>query len=317
MISLTTRLGSISQSWPPSIRRELNRYIRRFYRKGGCENAGLNDIHRQPYWFLLPTWLRKKYNHNTSSRISKKVLDDILWAQYCVFLSIRIKDDLYDGEEIASPLFFAADQFLSEACDVLFRHLKGVPRFWPIFTGSLKETITAFWEVDALQQRDRVSLTRMKIGYARVSSIFKIGSAAICHLAGHGRDISTVESATDELAIAGQMLDDFHDMNEDLSRKRLNYAVRFLLGSSGPYGENREDTLQLLAERVLYTDRVTRLFDEVIGHVQAAESSLNRLELSGAEQYFPAYVESLEILRDKLREKQANRIFGTAISRDA
>ncbi len=316
MISLTTRLGSMSQSWPPSIRRELNRYIRRFYREGGraCDNVG--DIHRQPYWFFLPTWLRKKYNQETSSKISKKVLDDILWAQYCVFLSIRIKDDMYDGEEIATPLFFAADQFLSEACDILFRHLNGVPRFWPIFTGSLKETITAFWEVDAMQQRGRVSLRRMRVGYARVSSIFKIGSAAICYLAGHGRDVSIVESASDELAIAGQILDDFHDMDEDMSRKRLNYAARFILGSTQPRGEGREDTLQLLAERLLYTDRVTRLFDEVIGHVQAAENSLIRLKLSGAEQYFPAYVESLEILRDKLREEQANRIFGTAISRD-
>ena len=311
MLLLTKRVAEIAKPWPPSIKREMNSYLQRFYRTGGSKCADVGVAFRQPYWFLLPAWLRKMYNRNKARRIARNIFDDILWAQYCVFLSIRIKDDLFDGEMVTSPLFFASDQFMAEACGTLHRHLKRETGFWPFFTASIKGTINAFWMVDAMQQRRRISLKRMRSEYSRVSSIFKIGSAAICHLADRPADLSIVETASDELAVAGQILDDFQDMGEDLSRNRLNYAARFILGSSQALPADRKDTLQLLAECVLYTDRVTRLFDEAIEHVQAAERQLSRLKLSEAARYFPPYLESLEQARDKLAQEQFDRIKDT------
>lgn len=312
MISVSGRLDMISQRWPRPIRRDLQRYMRRLSRGTGGSGPCVNRSQSQPYWSLFPTWLAGKYNLKKADTISESVLDEILWAQHCVFLSLRIKDDLLDGQGITSLLFLAADQFLAEAGDILFRHLRQSKRFWDIYTGNLRETVQAFWEVDAMQQRRRVSLRQMRAGYARVSSIFKIGSAAICCLADRERDFSSVEEAADELAIAGQIFDDFRDIHEDLRRGRLNYAARFILGSSTQAGTDPANAVNLIGERLLYSGRVAGLFDEVIGHVETARRTLAPHKLPEAECYFSEYVKSLKTTAIALDHEQRRRTFGVA-----
>ena len=165
--------------------------------------------------------------------------------------------------------------------------------------------------MDAMQRRRRVSLRQMRIGHARVASIFKIGSAAVCHLAGRAREFSVVEAAADDLAVAGQIFDDFLDMAEDASRGHLNYAARFILGASVPADAGSEKVVNLIADRLIRSDRVGRLFDEIIGHAEAARHALAPLNLPEAEPYFSDYRRALEATAAALGRERASRMIDT------
>ncbi len=310
MFSLFDRLDTISRGWPPSIKGEFRRYIRRYCQESESAGRIIDDYRSLPYWHLFPVWLARKYNARTPGTIAGRVLDDILWGQYGVFLAMRIKDDLFDDREITSLLFFAADQFLADASAVFFRHLHHSNRFRDIFTGSINETVRAFMEVEAMLRRRRVSLRRLRDGHARVSSVFKIGSAAICHLAGRPRDFAPVSAAADNLAVAGQILDDFRDMNEDLDRGRLNYAARFIMGTSRPAAAGRDEAVGRIAERLLYSGRLARLFREVIRHVESARDVLGPLRLPKADRYFSDYVQAVRKMADEVARERSRRIFG-------
>jgi hypothetical protein len=218
---------------------------------------------------------------------------------------------LYDEQGITSKLFFAADLFLTEAFATFHKHLGQSPKFWDTCADSIQESILAFWEVDAMQKRQQVSFKEMRSGHARIASIFKIASAAVCYLAGRRHDYSIVETALDELAIAGQILDDFQDMDEDIKQGRLNYAARFILGSSAKTGAKSGDASSLVAERILYSDRVARLFEEIAEHVESSYSTVARLKIPEAAKYYSNYKQSIKKTADALDRERMRHIFRT------
>ena len=310
--SISTRLDCMTQRWPSSIKREWRRYIRYYCREIVDPGAATSDRQMLPYWHLLPKWLAEKYNRESSDSIPRQTLDDILWAQYCVFLSIRIKDDLFDGQGISTPLFFVADQFLAEAgvaFNTFFRHSHS---FWKTFTGCLQETTVAICELDSMQRRRRVSLKELRAAYVRLSSVFKLGSAAVCHLAGRENDRAPVEAAADHLAIAGQVLDDFQDIGEDLKRGRLNYAARYMLGTSNRTHIGMDEAAGAIAERLMHSDKPGHLLRDIGGYVKEADRSLAPLGLREAKPYFSEYLRSLEAMEDSLDRQRVLRLFGKA-----
>jgi hypothetical protein len=308
MLSIPARIESISVSWPPPIRAELRQYIGRFYRESKNTRLSLRTEQCQPYWFLLPTWLAERYNRKKANTISAGTLKDILWAQYCVFLSMRIKDDLFDGQGITSLLFFAADQFLAESCDIFLRILRNSKPFWNIYNGSIRQSVQGFWEVDAMERRRQANLRQLRAGHAAVASIFKIGAAAVCHKADRRREFTIVGAAMDEMAIAGQILDDFQDMNEDLERGKFNYAVRYMLGSSARAVMDPTKAADLIADRLMRPDHDFQLFDEIIGYVQEAQRILRPLRLADSDRYFSEYIQSLMGIKDALKCEQMRLI---------
>ncbi len=310
MFPLNSYIEDSIASWSPAMRQEFHRYIRRFYRETHSRTECDDPVRSQPYWLLFPAWLARKYGRMSSNRLDKGTLNDILWGQYCVFLAVRIKDDLFDGQTSASCLLGAADHFLAEGCKVFSRHVPNENRFWDFFSGYLKETSVAIIEVDAMQRRRRVSLTQMRDGHARVSSIFKIGAAAVCCLANHPDHMNCISEAFDKLAVAGQILDDFQDIDEDFRQGRLNYAARFILGASRQAAMRREDALHHIAERLLYSDSAARLFAEVIGHVHMTSRLLSPLRLPETEEYVTEYARSLESTAEAVGRVRAHRIFG-------
>lgn len=317
MFPLSSYIESSIASWPPAMRQVFYRYIRRFYRETDRRVDSEDTVRTQPYWLLFPAWLVRKYAEKRPNCVGEKLLNDILWGQYCVFLAVRIKDDLFDGQTSASSLLGAADHFSAEACSVFSRHIGNRNRFWDMFSGHLKETSLAIIEVDAMQRRRRVSLTQLREGHARVSSIFKIGSAAVCCLAEHPEHMKHVSDAFDHLAVAGQILDDFQDIDEDYRQGRLNYAARFILGASRQTSLRREDALHAIAERLLYSDSAARLFAEVIGHVHVTSRKLAPLRLPETDDYICQYAESLERTADAIGRERARYIFGMNSAGDA
>lgn len=310
MFPLHSYIEDSIAAWPPTMRRDFRRYIRRFYRESRGRAECDDPIRSQPYWLLFPVWLARKYADAPSNGIGEGALNDILWGQYSVFLSVRIKDDLFDGQTSASSLLEAADHFLAEAGRVYSRHIGEGDRFWEMYSEYLNETAQGIIDVDAMQRLRRVSLSRMRDGHARVSSIFKIGSAAVCCLTDHQDHMTHVGDACDRLAIAGQILDDFQDIEEDFRQGRLNYAARFILGTSRQTAAWREDALHQIAERLLFSESAARLFAEVIGHVHMTSRMLAPLRLPETEEYVTEYARSLERTAEAVGRVRVDRIFG-------
>jgi hypothetical protein len=306
-----SRLESSMRTWPQAMRRDFRVYIRRFQCSPDAAPA-THETGARPYWLLLPVWLAAAYNKSAppSGKIRKRTLNDVLWGQYCIFLSVRITDDLFDRQASSTTLLFAADQFMADGCNILFGHAGHSGRFRRSFTKSLNTTLKSIIEVDTMQRRARVPLKAMRAGHARVSSIFKIGSAAVCRLADRWRDFSRVDTACDKLAIAGQIIDDFQDIDEDLRDGRINYAARFLLGTTQGARPESGDTRRRLARRLLFSNRTDRLVAHISEHVQAAHDDLAPLRLGQTEAYCADYQRSLERMRGGINRERLRQICG-------
>lgn len=289
---------------------DFRAYIRRFQCGPDNASASADETRTLPYWLLLPGWLAAAYNRRApaSEKITERTLNDVLWGQYCVFLSVRIKDDLFDRQASSTMLLFAADQFMADSCNILFRHIGQSDRFRKTFTELLKATLQSIMEVDAMQRRARVSLKAMRIGHARVSSIFKIGSAGLCCLADRWRDFSRVAAACDELAVAGQIIDDFQDIDEDLRDGRINYAARFLLGTANSARAGSADTRRRLAERLLFSNRTGRLIARIGDHIRTAHDALAPLGLKETDTYCTEYQRSLKRVADAISRERLRQI---------
>jgi len=119
-------------------------------------NGGsLSEFDKLPFWLILPGLLHSKYATNLQEKESNNLfLSDILWAQICIFLSIRMKDDVIDLE-IENPLFILiSDLFLIETEQVLIKYFKREHNFWPVYFQLLKETIASLFEKEDLEAHD-------------------------------------------------------------------------------------------------------------------------------------------------------------------
>jgi hypothetical protein len=234
-------------------------------------------IERQRYWILLPQWLFAA-GRRSPDAAGRRFLRDVLWAQYCLFLFVRIHDDLIDGQAEDRRLIFVADGFLLESQRVFACHFHD-GRFASTVRDLVGSTLSAILEVDALQAIPG-AFTAERLGlYARVSSIFHAGSAAVLTHLGRGRQFAPAALFCDHLAIAMQVLDDLFDIDQDLARGRFNFAGNIVLN-----GAPRTE-LPRLAQSVLVDDTVGRVIDVVRDHVDRAAEAIVPIGVDAAARY--------------------------------
>ena len=234
-------------------------------------------IERQRYWILLPQWLFAA-GRRSPDAAGRRFLRDVLWAQYCLFLFVRIHDDLIDGQAEDRRLIFVADGFLLESQRVFACHFHD-GRFASTVRDLVGSTLSAILEVDALQAIPG-AFTAERLGlYARVSSIFHAGSAAVLTHLGRRRQFAPAALFCDHLAIAMQVLDDLFDIDQDLARGRFNFAGNIVLN-----GAPRTE-LPRLAQSVLVDDTVGRVIDVVRDHVDRAAEAIVAIGVDAAARY--------------------------------
>lgn len=217
------RLRRAVGRWPTPAARALEPYLTPATRDWPRHGSSVE----RPYWVRLPHWLHAQTPARGRPQIARRALGDILWGQRALFLFVRIHDDLFDGQASAPGLVYAADLLLLESARAFAGHVDD--RFWPVFHGSVSTTLTAILEVDTLQRRAEGMPSGSARLYARVSAIFKVGSAAVLQLQGRSRHLAAVSRFADEVAVADQIVDDLVDLEEDLRRGRLNYVASRLL----------------------------------------------------------------------------------------
>ncbi len=228
--ALRIRLGTVLRNWP----RPVDEAIREYLRSTGNTPAGGsfpgNNGFSEPYWILLPSWLHASYGKRKHAKHSDRAfLTDVLTAQYYLFLAFRIRDDLMDDTRTPPILNLAVGRLLPEAGRIFSKHFRPGNSFWHVYRTCISGTAGAIRRIDDLQRSPETGLPKMLRAYARVNSVFRVGSAAVCRRHSRMADYPMIRSFSDKFSAGCQILDDLADIAEDFDRGRWNYAANFTL----------------------------------------------------------------------------------------
>lgn len=271
---LERRLSAYLKTRPAAVVDE----VRGYFRAGEPTKDASRSARADRYWTLLPGWLLRHPRFAARAHADRGFLRDVLWGQYCLFLFIRIHDDLLDGQAHSPALLFVADSLLVESERSLAKHLQRAP-FWELFRDLLDTTLRAVLDVDALQRRPGGMRLETLGKYGDVSAIFRVGSAAVCAKCRRMDDFQHVSAFAHHLAVANQIVDDVRDVQEDLDRGRFNFAATHfgLDGVASPAEHNRA-----IGRSVLLDDGIGSLIALVKGHYDAALAEIQLIGLDPA-----------------------------------
>jgi hypothetical protein len=259
----------------------------------------------------LPFWLADVYRQrNVALTTSRNFMRDILWAQYCLFVFIRIQDDLFDKHTERSSLIYASDLFLFEAERMFSRYFRKSSVFWNIYRSCIAETILAIASGDSMERKPVRNRAQLLSAHGRTSKICNVAPAALCLKAGRMKDFKRVSVFSTEMMKAGAIVDDLQDMEEDLNRGRFNYAASFFLHSIRMKKSTKQNVRRQVVRNVLLSDGLTKLFKEINRHLDLAERSINPFALPAAAKYLQSYRRSIEMMENSIHRWRVRTIFG-------
>jgi hypothetical protein len=303
---IARRIDSHLQGWPGASVPELRRYV------GRSPVRRRRATRRNPerYWTLLPQSLLACWTRRSSGRFIR----DVLWGQYCLFLFVRLHDDLVDRQAHDGRLIFIADDLLIESRRSFAPHFAD-RRFDVIFDDLLRTTVRAIVEVDALQSRPGAMTAARVDLYARVSAIFKVGAAAVCLKCGREDRLAPVSRLYDRLAIASQIVDDLFDLEEDLARGRYTAAANIVFdGALRRDGGAAMDSPRV-ARSVLVDNSLGRLLDLARSHVDRAVADIAPAGVDAARQYAMRFRSEIDRLGAVVHRARVRHLFGDVWSK--
>jgi len=264
-----------------------------------------------PYWVFLATRLAspRRGGKRPHGGAMDGFIDNVLWAQYCLFMFIRLQDDLFDGHVRSPSIILLSDQFLWEAEEVLGRYFPRSPAFWTMFRRCMRDTTRAILQVDALQRTCSRSGRTLLPLYARVDSVFMISLFAVCIRYRRRAAFGLIKKFVHEVAEGSQILDDLADVSEDLERGRFNYAARVLLGNCRKRGPAGASLVRRALHNLHFTPRGSGLLDEASRHFAAAGKALRALRIRDGGQFTQGYMLLLEQIRKQLHRKTVKYLF--------
>jgi len=302
-----SRVEKTIRSWPSSTKEAICHYLDLCAQNINSDerlNARMTD---QPYWILLPLWLAERLSPGKRHTFSKRFMDDILWAQYCLFVFIRMQDDLFDRHTQSLPLIYAADGFLLEANRVFLQYFPSASPFWGIYRTSIGETIFAVADADEMHRGLKRNNARLLSQYGKTSSICNVASAAVCLKAGKPGIFSRVTLFSREFMMTGAILDDLIDMQEDVVRGRFNYAASYFLPRNTILSEKKKNLLWI-QRNFQDEERFSGLFREMYRHLDLAEKTLSSFMVPSAKEYIRLYRRVLHRKEDFMHWQKTNRI---------
>jgi hypothetical protein len=279
--ALARRVLDYIDSRPAELRSALGGYTGRAVRRSATGSPAA-----LPYWLVAPRWLLR----GRRAARGRRFLSDILFGQYCLFLAIRILDDLIDEQAKNPWLIPAGDDLLIESEQQFARHVAS-RKFWMLFRVLVRDTLHAIAEVDRLQRRPGGMHASDRQLYARGAAVFNAGVAAVCAACGPTTLYPLFARYAHHLAISGQLLDDLEDVEEDGRRGRLNVAATLLLRGRGkgiePGGARWREAL---ATAILLEGRATLVLDLAGDHANRAAAAARAMRLQPAIDYAEAVV---------------------------
>jgi hypothetical protein len=189
-------------------------------------------------------WLAKQHGLPISS------VSDLLFAQECVFLAIRLQDDLFDRHMEPGAAVFAPTLLFLGAHDVLGARFSPTDRFWREYRRLISASLEAIVRVESLQRAKSATWQQLRGAYIAQNSALKIGICGVCRIAGIDTVFDAVSHFVDHLAVTGQLIDDLLDMEEDLKAGRTNIASGFMLAPGVKKSKRNSMGLALSVDRL-------------------------------------------------------------------
>ena len=257
-----------------------------------------------PYWVAFPCAIVADCRPR-DIRQARRFLEDVTWAQYCLFLAIRIADDLYDRASPTDNSIWVTHDLSAEAIRVLRQHFNG-RAFWSHCHAAISRCVSAIMAVDHRQLTRGRMRPRDTYLYANVSAVLTVGIAAAGSRFLTRRETASLLRCADNLAIAWQLIDDLDDIEEDLRRRRFNVAAN-LLGAKGPRASSR----RILSDAV-YGPGLDRLLALVERHARRAGRAAARLPLPSVRSHVARFEEDLRALSHHIHTERV-AVFGRAL----
>jgi hypothetical protein len=274
----------------------------------GPPGLGRKTGSTDPYWLQLSRWLAKRYSERDKGD-GRLFIKDTLWAQYCLFLFIRIQDDILDRQNKNPSEIFLSDQFLFEAERVLHLHFPHSKAFWDMYRCCLETTTRSILKLDVAQKSVDTDPTMFLPLYAGVDSVFKIAPYAVCLHYNRLRGFGHVQEFLRGVALACQILDDLSDIGEDLRRGRYNYAARILLGAEHVRHKSAHYLLDRAAHKLYFSPEGDKILAEAEKHFAEALAALEALKMPHARGFYRSYRAQITSARQHLHARGTKLLF--------
>ena len=223
---LEERQNKLILGWPENLTVLLDNYMQKY--EDGDRIFRENQEYGFPFWFLMPYWLFRKLNSESEKKNGQRFITNILWAQHCLIMFIRIQDDVIDANAADNVLILAADQFLIEAEKTLNIYFDKSKKLRDEYYSCFKKTTLSLASAEDLHRNESTDKNMLARSYAATAAIFNVANAAVCAEFEIFKILPHMKKAGEEISIAGQILDDLTDIKEDLGLSKKNYAERIL-----------------------------------------------------------------------------------------
>jgi len=305
---LVRRRRELLSRWPRRLAEATESHAR--WLAGDRAEARSAPEEQERDWLLLPRWIAEALLPGTAGENRRReLLDDVLWAQYCLYLAVRVEDDLFDGQAEDRSLTAAPPLLRSEAQRVLGRHLSRDSPFWEILHRYQDQTTHAILEVDELQRRPGALGADALEAYARVSRILGAGSAAICAAADRLDLLPVIEAFSDSVAIVDQILDDLADMEEDLENGRWNFAVNAIVSPLESDTAEGQALAARIDRNIVYDDAIGKLLAHCHEHLERARIAAAKLPVPGTSDHLDRVAERIDAAKQDAHERRVALFF--------
>lgn len=257
---------------------------------------------------LPPFWIPLSLALSRREGLQRHIPEDLLWATTCLSHAIRMEDDLLDRDTRVDMSVFAAPLLYHETHRVLRRYFPPRSTFWKSYRSSLYATLQGIAGAAHIQRRQRCTPATLMRFYAMECAIFNIPIFALCRLSGNHRLLPRLRTAARHLAIAGHMIDDLMDINEDLHEGRMNSAAAFLLGRLPEPCQTPGEIRARAAETLLFSPRLRDLFAAIRSRLNRTHSALATLHLIGFDHYISAYGSALRRWEEELQRSRGTLV---------
>lgn len=297
---IRNRLSRLTRSWHPSLRSAVRSYLTQ--RRRSFHHLKESD---EPFWFLFPLWFsRNRYDRTLPLRLLK----DLLWAQYCVVICIKIHDDLFDRHTDREALVFAGDLFLLEAQNTLIRRFDSASPFWRFYHQALQQSLHAILAVDESQQYSRISRRQIVRLYRNGYAACNIALYGVCLMTHQLHLVTPLISCSGNFAVVGQLLDDLQDIEKDLDRHRLNFAALSLLPSF-PKKRDLRTVLHGIEHGLLMDNTASSFTSFLKSQLRRAEQTAKRLANPHLLRFVQSHQNSIRRIEEWTQRRRTDLLF--------
>lgn len=295
-------MGAVSA--PPSYAAELRRRLDVVLASlPVTDEIAAPAIEPLPDWLTVPVHLYEAWGGKAAAE-----LGDVLWAQYALFLYIRLQDDLLDRQQEDFRLLFVADRFLIESLACIEPLALG-----SFYRARLRETVDGILEVRRLEARPGL-FTREHLGlHAKVSGIFKVAAAAVSTVCGRPEEIRWIAALMDHLAIFSQICDDASDVIQDLEAGRFTWVANVLLDVDADESIALDERMQRLGDGLFQERRRAQVLDEMRKAASAAAWSLPSTTPLAVHDFAAALAAKADEIDRMWHEASVRRVFAEVL----